>query len=189
MQTSSKVYNFEAQSVVDKSFEQPLSPGVKFSNINDEFHDSDKDEDEDEMFTSTVRGNGDNEDLFSVTEGKSCYSSGYLKEILDKCVSRGVCDKHKEDFMELISKLERSEDVYIGDICTSPDRRLWWNKSTPLMIACLEGSRTLVRLLLLMGADVRKTNELGSTGKCKLLLAYMCCNASVHVKEVTDVLV
>lgn len=95
-------------------------------------------------------------------------SIGYLESdivnIFNKCVSLGVCKNHEADLNTLLLKLEHSEDVYIADLCNSTHRKMWWNESTPLMIACLEGGATLVKVLLLLGADVCATNDLKSTG-------------------------
>jgi hypothetical protein len=93
------------------------------------------------------------------------YSDSEIENISNMCQSRGVCQLHESDLADLTAKLGYSEDVYIADLCSSIDRKMWWNESTPLMIACLEGGSILVKVLLLLGADVSATNTLDSTGR------------------------
>jgi hypothetical protein len=110
----------------------------------------------------------DNIDHFP-TQNKNGYCHSDFENIFTTCLSRGVCKKtHEPDLADLIAKLGYSEDVYIADLCSSIDRKMWWNESTPLMIACLEGGSILVKVLLLLGADVSATNELNSTGRQQL---------------------
>ena len=94
------------------------------------------------------------------------YSEEYLNEIINRCATLGVCVEHQDDLITLVHKLRKSEDVVISDLCSDAgvNRKMWWNESTPLMIACLEGSHTLVQVLLLLGADVSAQNKLGNTG-------------------------
>lgn len=94
----------------------------------------------------------------------SAYSDSDIKDIFDECVKLGVCCKHETNLTILMNTLRDTEDVYIANLCHSINRNMWWNSSTPLMIACLEGGSTLVKVLLLLGADVCATNELKSTG-------------------------
>ena len=95
---------------------------------------------------------------------ESPYNEEYLGDIAKRCINRGVCKIHETNVRELVSQLREGNDVFIAGLCDNMNRRMWWNDSTPLIIACLEGSLTLVKALLLLGADVTATNNLGSTG-------------------------
>ena len=106
------------------------------------------------------------DDIVEADDNPNDYSESEIKDIFDKCVSLGICHEHEAALTILLNELRDTEEVYIGDLCSAAvNRKMWWNASTPLMIACLEGGATLTQVLLLLGADVCATNELKSTGR------------------------
>lgn len=94
-------------------------------------------------------------------EEEQIYSNEEIDKISEKC--KRVCNSHKSDFDDLMKELKFSS-IKIIDLWEHFDDRRWWNNSTPLMIACLEGGATLVKVLLHLGADVHATNDLNNTG-------------------------